>query len=230
MKTKTLRLCMVVGSVIFASSGVGLQAGPITYTYTGANFDPSTFRNDGTGSSGDLITFNSSNYVTASVTLDAALPDTSALTNYSSHVLSWSMTVVGAFGKSSANGDSLNDLYFGTTGGNISAWNVFSDDGAPVHGEPSSWQVARIQVSSSTAVTSSQLCNNCVVYDGGLDGSFAQETINNGGSLSPGNWSSPASTVPEPASLATMLGGMTILALLKRNRRNRLSQSIAQAR
>ena len=230
MKTSILRLCMVVGAGIFALSGAGLQAGPVTYTYTGANFDPSTFRTDGTGSNGDLITFQNSNYVTGSVTLDAALPGTSALTSYSGHVLSWSMTVVGAFGKSSANGDSLNAVYFGTTGGNISSWNVFSDDGYPVHGQPDDWQVARIQISSSTAVTSSQLCNGCVVYDGGLDGSFAQQVFNNGGSLTPGTWASQESTAPEPASVATMLGGMTILALLIGKRRNRLNQSIARTR
>ncbi len=229
MKTSILRLCMVVGVVIFALSGAGLQAGPVTYTYTGANFDPSTFRTDGTGSSNDLIPFLSSNYVTGSVTLDAALPGTSALTSYSGHVLSWSMNVVGAFGMSSASGNSLQKVYFGTAGGNISSWNVFSDDGYPVPGKPVDWQVARIQISSSTADANQQLCTGCVVYDGGLDGSFAQRVINNGGSTStPGNWASQESTAPEPASVATMLGGMTILALLIGKRRNRLNQAIAR--
>ena len=221
---------MVVGAVIFALSGAGLQAGPVTYTYTGANFNPSTFLTGGTGSNGDLITFQNSNYVTGSVTLDAALPDTSALTSYSSHVLSWSLTAVGAFGKSSANGDSLQNADFGTTSGNISSWNVFSDDGYPVSGKPADWQVARLETSSSTAFTGTHLCTNCEYYDGGLDGSFQYEVFNRAGSLTPGTWSSQQSTTPEPASLATMLGGMTILAFLKRKRRNHLNQSIAQAR
>src|ERR1700704_3449011 len=97
MQATTLRRWMVIGSAIVALSGLGLHATPITYTYTGLTFNPATFRTDGAGSPGDLITFSASDYVTASVTLNAALPTNSALTDHSADVLSWSLTVVGAF-------------------------------------------------------------------------------------------------------------------------------------
>ena len=230
MKTNNLRLCMVLGSVILLSSGTGLQAGPITYTYSGVNFDSSTFRNDGTGSSGDLKTFSTSDYLTASFTLDAALPGTSADTNYAGHVVSWSLNIVGAYSMSSASGNTLINVFFGTTGGQITSWNINTDDGFPVPGKPADWQVSRIRTTSSTANTNTEVCTGCAFYDGGLDGSFAQQVFNHGGSLSPGQWTSPASTAPEPASLATMFGGVAILALLERKRRKHLTQSSVQAR
>ncbi len=214
MQTRILQRGIIVRVAILSLCGLGLQAAPITYTYSGATFDQGTLHTGGTGNNGDLIPFTTSNYVIGSVTLDAALPGDSALTGYSSHVLSWSMTVVGAFTMSSANHNSLNTVSFGTTGGLITSWDVFSDDGYPVPGQPADWQVARILTASATTFANTQLCTGCVVYDGGLNGSFAQQIVNNGGSVSsPGSWSgAQEAATPEPATLTMLLGGFAMLA------------------
>jgi hypothetical protein len=213
MQIHKLQRSIVVRSAILLLCGLGLQAGPVTYTYSGATFD-SYIQNGGTGSNGDLVLISNQNDVIGSVTLNAALQNTSAQTDYTGHVISWSLTVEGAFTKSSASGNSLQNLSFGTTNGVITSWDVFSDDGSPVGGQPADWQVARIVTSSTSTFAGSHLCTGCNVYDGGLDGSFAQQIVNRGGSASSaGSWSgATAAAAPEPATLPMLLGGFALLA------------------
>jgi hypothetical protein len=139
MQIHKLQRSIVVRSAILLLCGLGLQAGPVTYTYSGATFD-SYIQNGGTGSNGDLVLISNQNDVIGSVTLNAALQNTSAQTDYTGHVISWSLTVEGAFTKSSASGNSLQNLSFGTTNGVITSWDVFSEDGSPVGGQPAEWQ------------------------------------------------------------------------------------------
>ncbi len=206
---------IIVRSAVLLLCGLGLQAAPVAYTYTfsGATFN-NFVRNDGTGPNHDLVPFTTQNYVTGSVTLDAALQNTSAETDYTGHVTSWSLTVEGGFTKSSAFGNTLQNLSFGTTNGVITAWDVFSDDGYPVGGKPVDWQAARIVTSSTSTFANSHLCTGCNVYDGGLDGSFQYSTFNTAGTTSSaGSWSGEtAAATPEPATLPMLLGGFALLA------------------
>ena len=104
---------------------------------------------------------------------------------------------------------------FQTTGGVISAWDVFVDPnlhpnnagGFPA--DPFDWQLARIQTASSGVFSPSQLCA-CPYLDGALTGSFSSQTFNQAGNTTQGQWSdAPAqSEVPEPASLVLLGTGL----------------------
>jgi hypothetical protein len=183
-------------------------ADPITYTYTYTGMDFTSVSNfAGTG----VPEFTTSDYVSASVTLDVAIASEGSLTNYSAHVLSYSVSA-GSLTLTSANPGSP-VVEFETASGAISDW-AFD-----------------VSCSLSSGCTPPAGAKSAEIETDRMPGPFEDfadvyvpgvpmDVYNIGQNFSDaGSWSGPVESggsVPEPATIALVIAAFPLLWRKKR--------------
>jgi hypothetical protein len=200
MQSRNLGHWLVLGLAVVALSVRG-HADSFTYTYTGLEFGDS----DLTNNVSDLYQFLATDSVTATVTLDAAIPS-SSFTDYldtpgfTQELLSWSITAGGVTFSSDDPNAGLQSLFFGVTGTEITSWDM-SAVGVP----------ASAPADLSYMVISTENTDEGTLDDGYLESK--EDAYNVGGIFnSPGTWSeSESSSVPEPATITMLIGGLAFL-------------------
>jgi hypothetical protein len=207
MKLTTHLLCGVA-ALVFTVAGVPLEAATTEYTYTGNTF---------TTVGGTPEFFTTSDFITATITLDGSVTDGTVTSN---NWLSWSVSSAGLTVTSSSIidgfpaqiesvaslwGSGPTQAYITLSGGAVTDWNIY---------------------------TVAQSSGDLYVLLSDWDGTSAQDiagelnwgsnpTLPYGEVATAGSWSlasEPGSVVPEPFTLGTMSCGAFLLALARRRR------------
>jgi hypothetical protein len=207
MKSVTHVLCGVAALVLIAAA-VPLEAGTIQYTYTGDTF---------TTVQGAPALFTTSDFITATVTLDGSVTDGTVTSN---DWLSWSVSSAGITVTSSSIVDSLpaqiesvasfwgagpTQAFITLSGGAVTDWSMFTV------AESSGDYYYLLSYSDGT---------NALDLAGGVNWG-SDPTVPAGEATTAGSWSMSSeggSVVPEPLTLGTMSCGALLLELARRRR------------
>jgi hypothetical protein len=201
MQVRNLGCWLVLAAVAIFIPGA--YAGSYIYSYTGNPFGDSGLTNN----AGDIYQFQAADSVTATVTLDAAIP-TDSYADYASDpgftpdLLAWSITAGGVTLSSDNPNANLVLLNFTTTGDMITFWQVYA------YGTPLSPPADLVSASINTFNGGESISDEGFLQSSG-------ESNNNGEiDLNPGTWSLSSSdlpTVPEPATISMVIGGLAFL-------------------
>jgi hypothetical protein len=202
MHPRTLGYWLVLGLAVVALSVPGAYAGSFTYTYTGFEFGDAGLTNN---VGGDIYQFLATDSVTATVVLDAAIPSDSSADyvndpDFTPDLLSWSITAGGLTLSSTDPNATLQQLSFATTGADVTFWEMYAN-GAPASAPADLSYASIITINDFEAV-----------YDEGFLDSNGSGSNNGEIDLNPGSWSNSESpSVPEPATITMLIGGLTFL-------------------